>query len=181
MLLVVLTSLMGRAQTKPTVISEMVVDYVPPPATLDDAVQRSAAIVVGRVRSAGTYRPPIDGAALRMVYSVQVTEVLRNSPELTTPELNVYRLGGDIDNGDHVKTIVERGFPRFTVGHQYLMFLSWNRVLNGFEVGLGPNGIYELMPNGTVETAGGSMFAQSQKVKSGAALIADIKRIASIH
>ena len=99
----------------------------------------------------------------------------------TLPDLQVYRFGGDIDQGDHVTMKVERDFPRFGVGHRYVMFLSWNRVLNGFEPKFGPNGIFELMPDDTIDTPGKSSAARSQKGKSAAALIADIKRAAPMH
>jgi hypothetical protein len=111
------------------------------------------------------------------VYTVEVVDVLRPNPFLTLPLLDVFRFGGDIDQGGHVTSKIERGFPRFADAHQYILFLSWNRVLNAFEVKFGPNGVFELMPNRTVDTPGKSTFAQAQKTKATAALIADLKRV----
>ena len=60
------------------------------------------------------------------------------------------------------------------------MFLSWNRVLNAFEPNYGPNSIFELLPNGEVDTPGQASFAQLQRMKAGATLIDDVKRALEI-
>jgi hypothetical protein len=180
-LLTILATVAVFAQNKPRVASETIVDYLPPPASLDESVLLTDAIVVGSIRDVQTYQPPINGAGLRLLYTVQVADILRSHRNLTLPDLQVYRFGGDIDQGDHVTMKVERDFPRFGVGHRYVMFLSWNRVLNGFEPKFGPNGIFELMPDGTVDTPGKSSAARSQKGKSAAALIVDIKRAAPMQ
>jgi hypothetical protein len=167
-------------QDKPTRNAEMIVDYSPPPATLDELVEGADAVVVGSIQSVRTYQPPIPYASVRLLYTVEISEVLRIHAALNGSVVQVYRFGGDIDQGDHVTRKVERDFPRFTVGKQYVMFLSWNHVLNGFEPQFGPNGVFELIADGKVDTPGQSAVARSQKGKTAAALIAQVKRAASM-
>jgi hypothetical protein len=125
MLSSLLASGIAFTQSKPSVDAEMIVDYLAPPTTLDEAVQLSDAVVLGSIRSVRTYQPPIAYAAVRLLYTVEVSDVLRSHSNLTVPIVQVYRFGGDIDEGDHVTRKTERDFPRFAIGHQYLMFLSW--------------------------------------------------------
>jgi hypothetical protein len=143
--LIMIASSAALTQTKPTVTSEMIVDYLRPPATLEEAVQSADAIIIASIVSAETYQPPVGGAGARLLYTVQISDVLRNHQNLGAPTAQVYRFGGDMDQGDYVIRKTERGFPRFAIGHTYIMFLVWNRMLNGFEPRFGPNGIYEVM------------------------------------
>jgi len=171
------TAGISGTQTKPVVTSDIIVDYWAPPSTLQQAVSGAAAIVVGTVRTERTFRPASSASSPRLVYSVSVIEILRPHPMLTQTELEVYRMGGDIDAGDHVIRKNEVGFPRFSSGHQYLMFLSWNRSLNAFEPKYGPNGIFELFPDGRVQTPGKAPFARAQATKSSGMLVQEIKQI----
>lgn len=165
-----------QAQSKPVVTSELIVDYMAPPETLELAVAAADAIVVAVSETERTYEVPIPGASTRLIYTVKIKEILRSHPALTVPGLQVYRLGGDTDRGDHILRTIERGFPGFLSGRTYLLLLSWNRVLSGFEPRFGPNGVFELFPDGRVETPGNASFARLQTTKSGAKLLRDIRR-----
>jgi hypothetical protein len=163
-------------QNKPVQTTEGVVDYAPPPSTLDEAVQQADAIVVGTPDHERTHHPPVDPSSTRLAYSITISQVLRSHPSLTQPVVDIFRYGGDTDAGDHIVRRVQRGFPRFVGNHQYLLFLSWNAALQGFEPQYGPNSVFELFPDGRVDTPGRAAYARSQAAKSSAILIADIKR-----
>lgn len=163
--------------TKPVVTSETIVDRIAPPRTLEEAVQAAAAIVVAVAQTERTYQPPIDGSSTRVIYQMNVQQVLRTHPALTTGEVDVYRVGGDTDLGDHIVRRVERGFPGFLSGRTYLLLLSWNQVLQGFEPRFGPNGVFELFPDGRIETPGQAPFAREQTTRTAAALLADIEQM----
>jgi hypothetical protein len=170
-------ALATQSVTKPVVTSEMIVDYVAPPPTLEEAVLASAAIVVVVAETERTYQPPINGASTRLVYRMRVREVLRTHQALTTGEVEVYRFGGDTDHGDHIVRSVERGFPGFLSGRMYLLLLSWNRVLQAFEPRFGPNGVFEVFPDGRIETPGRAPFARAQTTKTAATLLDDIRQM----
>jgi hypothetical protein len=162
--------------TTPVVTSEIIVDYVAPPRTLEEAVQASAAIVVAVAQTERTYQPPIDGASMRLIYRMNVLEVLQTHQALPSGDVEVYRMGGDTDRGDHIIRSVERDFPGFLSGRTYLLLLSWNRVLQAFEPRFGPNGVFELFPDGRIDTPGRAPFARAQTTKIAATLLADIKQ-----
>jgi hypothetical protein len=166
------------AQGKPVITSEIIVDYVAPPDTLEQAVRPTDAIVVAVAQSERTDQPPIDGASTRLVFTMKVVEVLRGHPALTVPVLDVFRIGGDTDHGDHIIRAVERGFPGFLSGRTYLLFLSRNRVLNAFEPRFGPNGVFELFPDDRVKPFGGAPFARVQEHKLASSLLEDVRRAA---
>ncbi|HLQ44727.1 MAG TPA: hypothetical protein VK137_08370, partial [Planctomycetaceae bacterium] len=93
-------ALLTQSATKPVVTSEIIVDYVAPPATLDEAVQAAAAIVIAAAETERTYQPPIDGASTRLICRMRVVNILRTHQALTAGEVDVYRMGGDTDLGD---------------------------------------------------------------------------------
>jgi len=159
-------------------MSEIHVDYIAPPSTIDEAVQTADVVVLGFVRGVRSYQPPLN-TTVRMIYSVEVTAILRNHAAVTTPTLDVYRLGGQVDRGDYVENVVEAGFPNFVPGHQYVLFLTWNSALTAFEVFRGPDGAFELLPDGTVDSASRSRFGQAQTAKLAGSLISDVKRAAA--
>jgi hypothetical protein len=163
-------------QSKPVITTEGIVDYAAPPSTLEAAVQQADAIVIGTVAQERTRRLADDPSSTRVVYTITVAQVLRSHPQLMQPTFDLYRYGGDTDAGDHIIRRVQRGFPRFIAGHQYLTLLSWNPVLQGFEPQYGPNSVFELFPDGRIDTSGKAPFARSQTAKSRATLIADIQR-----
>src|SRR4051812_22620799 len=90
---VIMSAAAAAIQTKPITSSEMFVDYVPPPATLEDAVNGAAAIVIATVVEEPTVQPTIHGAEPRLVYTVTVSQVLRPHRNLTLPQFNLYRFG----------------------------------------------------------------------------------------
>jgi hypothetical protein len=174
--IVLVTGGLRARQEKPVVTTEGIVDSVMPPPTLREAAQQAAAIVIGTVTQERTHHLLGDASSTRAVYSVKVSQVLRSNPLLTQPVFDVYRYGGDVDKGDHIIRRVQRGFPRFVPSHRYLMFLSWNEALQGFQPQYGPNSVFELSPDGRVDTPGKASYARSQTVKSSATLIADIRQ-----
>jgi len=105
------------------------------------------------------------------MYTLDVAEVIHSEWPLSQ-SINVCRYGGDIDEGVRVKRIVESDFPAFMPGREYVMFLLWNNILNGFELKFGADSAYEVMPNGTITTHGRSRLAHAQSGRSAAAMIA---------
>ncbi len=165
----------GRAQGKPIAITNMIVDYAERPTALGPAVASASAVVVGRIRDMRNYLPPQNGATVRTMYTLDVAEVIHSEWPLSQ-SINVFRYGGDIDEGVRVKRIVESDFPAFMPGREYVMFLLWNNILNGFELKFGADSAYEVMPNGTITTHGRSRLAHAQSGRSAAAMIADLKK-----
>ena len=110
---VIMSAAVAANQTKPIMSLAIIVDYVAPPATLDDAVNGAAAIVIATVGEERTVQPVINGADPRLVYTVTVSQVLRPHRNLTLPQFNLYRFGADVDAGDHIVRKLEYGFPRF--------------------------------------------------------------------
>src|SRR3954463_15208069 len=123
---VIMYAAAAAIQTKRITSSDIIVDYLAPPVTLEDAVNGAAAIVIATVSEERTLQPTINGADPRLVYTVTVSQVLRPHRNLTLPQFNLYRFGADVDGGDRIVRKLEIGFPRFLPHHEYLMFLSWN-------------------------------------------------------
>jgi len=175
---VLVASVVNALQGKPVVTTEGVVDYAAPPSSLEAAVQQANSIVIGTVAHGRTQQQlGVEPPSTRVVYTITVAQVLRRHPQLMQPTFDLYRYGGDTDAGDHIIRRVQRGLPRFIAGHQYLTLLSWNPVLQGFEPQYGPNSVFELFPDGRVETSGQAAYAKAQTARPGAALVADISRV----
>jgi hypothetical protein len=165
--LLALVSVAGYAQqpAKPVVEVPIEVSYSAPPATLEDATRSADAVVLVRIRGSRPYQPSISGATLRTAYQIDVLETLKLDSRLT-PDSVVFRFGGDEDKGTHIRQLRESSFPAFRPGQEYVLFLKWNSVLEGFETSGGPNTAFEILSDGTVQSPGKAAFARGQAGKS---------------
>ena len=84
--------------TKPVITAEMIVDYVAPPSTLEEAVLASAAIVVVVAETERTYQPPIAGASTRLILRDEDSRGVAHASGAYDREVEVYRGGGDTDH-----------------------------------------------------------------------------------
>lgn len=150
-----------QGPSKPVYEVPMEVSYLQPPPTVEGATRSADAVVVGKVESSHPYQPPKSGATLRTAYQIDVLETLKADFRLV-PDPVVFRFGGDRDEGKHIRRSKEVGFPDFKPGKVYVLFLSWNPVLEGFELKYGPNSTFELQSDGTIQSPGRSEFAKSQ-------------------
>lgn len=171
--LCVAVGVLGAAPTqKPTKDVMTIIDYWAGPTDLAMAVQQAAAVV--RVRVLSRRNHLLDGSSPRTAYAMEVVEVLKAHPRVASV-IEVYRIGGEEDVGDHIRRTVDPHFPAFRINGEYVLFLGWNDVLLGFEVRQGPNGAYELMESGEIDTSGRGELARSQKGKHKEAFLEEIR------
>jgi len=167
------------AERKPVETSEAVVNYAAPPATLEGLAQLSSAVIVGRIAGADAQAEWENrGYAVSTNYQVSITEVLKLHPQLPVvgTVVTVKRMGGDFDAGDRLVRGVEHGFPQFSIGKTYLLFLHWNQAKATFEVRAGPNGAYRVS-NGILESDGRAPVANQQKGRRLDSVLAELKTV----
>ena len=164
---------------KPVQTSEAVVNYAAPPATLEGLAQASSAVIVGRIVGADPQAEWENrGYAVSTNYQVNVSDVLKPHPQLPVvgTVVIVKRMGGDFDAGDRVVRGVEHGFPQFSVGKTYLLFLHWNQAKATFEIRAGPNGAYRIS-NGVLESDGLAPVANQQKGRRLDSVLAELRTL----
>lgn len=164
-----------RDQQKPTIITEVRVDRAAPAATLAAAVRSAPAIALVTVLSSRLFQPP-NGATIRTVYAVRVDDVIKPQTMLTG-FVDVYRVGGEIDEGAHINKYVEVGFPPYVLNRQYVLFMNFNTYFEMFQPTGGPDASYEINASGQVVPMGPSLLAQAQRGKSASAFVAELKAI----
>jgi len=164
----------GDQSKKPVVNDEVIVDYLWRPATLDEAAASADAIVVGKAGVSRMYLP--DKSVWRTVFQVTINDVIRDHPALTKPNVDVYLIGGDVDEGTRIRRVSSRGFPLLSRGSEYVLFLSWNQVLGGFEQ-LWPECVFKLTETGTVGAHGrATPLSQAQDGRNSTAFISQLKQ-----
>ena len=160
---------------KPIVMDWMTVDYTSRPATLDETVRSTDAIIVGRAQFSRTDHN--ESRTLRTVYAVTIADLIRSHPALTGKRrIEVYQIGGDIDEGNRIKRQVQRGFPPLVPGQDLVLFLNWNPQLGAFEV-IWPESVYVLGSDGTVHAYGEPLrLAKAQDGRRANEFIDNLKR-----
>jgi hypothetical protein len=150
-----------------------------PPPSLDGMIADADLVIVGRVLNAnGRYEP--NGIHVLTAHRVRIDELLYIKSGLTPPgdELTFVRNGGDIDLGTHVKRVIEDGFPPVEPGHQYVLFLFWNRALDAWKPAFGPDSVLDVS-SGKVLSPGKATITDSLRGKDGTAVIEALRQAAS--
>lgn len=180
---VVLCSVVS-AQTTPKRIdtAPVFVSYLQTPATLEDLVRVSKAVVFARVESTGHLKPKYGGPEnrrmLRTEYDLRLLDVLKTDDQALVPgdSIVVRRSGGEIDEGERVLRVVEPEFPLFSKGEEYILFLEKGANDSAYMVAYGPNGAFEVTADGMVKSRGRSRMAASQNHRSKDEVIDGIRR-----
>ena len=119
------------------------------PQTLKEFAARSDAIVCGRVIDVADVSDPRTRTA-RTEYEVRVTKTVKEHPNLGT-RATVCRPIGKIEYDDRVVKQYEPHFPEFSVGAEYLLFLTWDARGGGcFAPAFGPLSTAEIDSKGAV-------------------------------
>ena len=87
---------------------------------------------------------------------------------------------GDTDEGDRIVRRLDRDFPAFVVGHNYLLFLNWNEYAGLFVVAYGPDASYEIV-NGRIQTAGHGAVAGNLNGHPADQLLDKLRAMAKQH
>jgi hypothetical protein len=174
-------ALVGSAvdQTKkPVRIEEFEADRTAPPASLDAMWLQAKAVVVVKVLTTTSLAPDVGPRGPGTTYEVEVVDVLKSDPHLTGVGgiVSVFRLGSETDMGEYILKRIESNFPAFVVGHQYLLFLNWNRSERFFVVPYGPDASYEI-ENGLIRTSGPEATARSLNGKPANELLSKLEAI----
>ena len=119
------------------------------PSSLDELVDRSSLIVVGRVLGGkaheGDLRRKTDRGATT-AFRVMVSQVARHPQDFdpSMREILVAQNGGLLDRGDHFENVVIDDFPLLRPGTDYVMFLAWNEEHLAWTSVMGPSGVFAL-------------------------------------
>ncbi len=133
-------------------------NFAAPPGTLRDMSIKADAVVRGRVLGGQPKDADLKGAPggrpLTM-YRIKVLEILSAFGGRSVPdsELTVVREGGDRDRGKVIERTIHAGFPQFTLGGEYVLFLRWNDEFAAWQPAWGPSGVFRLNA-GRVESIG---------------------------
>jgi hypothetical protein len=132
--------------------------------TLPTLVDRADLIVEGTIT--GDRRADYDSRPSTL-YSLVLNAVLKVSSRVPPPvrvgnTIEVLRIGGVREKPDQVDVYYPEGYPLFSQGQQFLMFLRANQwdpsaPFTGVyftEVGLGPDSVFHLLPGGRLKAAG---------------------------
>jgi hypothetical protein len=175
------TITVGQAgQEKPPIdVSSMVVEYLPPPNSLEEAVSRSDAIVRVRVRSLKYVERVEQGSPVadtHTVYSLLLTDVIKTAPTRPLPT-EVWRMGGDVVTNRGIKRILEQDFPAFEIGSEYVLFLIWNQHLGAYQIAFGPNAAFQITVDDRIHALGNAALARRYHGGTARELSSSIRQI----
>jgi hypothetical protein len=171
----------GASQMRQVSEEPIIIDYVPPPATLEEAIARAHVVV--RARIAGAESPKRgEGSSpafdVRTAYKLDIVEVLKSDAGMAPP-VEVVRYGGDLQTEKGARRVVEEDFPAFGQGNEYLVFLFWNDYLKVYEPAFGPDAAFQVAGDGRLQAIGRSMLSQQQAHKSTRDVRSRIREIAA--
>lgn len=147
-----------------------------PPFSLEGMIAEADLVIVGRlVGSDARYEP--DGVHLLTAHRVKVDELLHIKSGFAPPgaELLFVRNGGELDEGTHVKRVVEESFPPLTNGNRYVLFLFWNRALDAWRTAFGPDSVLDVT-SGKVLSPGKAAIIDSIRGKDATEIIDAVRR-----
>lgn len=137
--------------------------------TLPTLIDRADLIVEGTIRGE---RPADYDSRISTLYSLVVNAVLKVSSRVPHPvrvgdTVEVRRIGGVREKPDRVDVHYPEGYPLFDQGQQFLMFLGTNQWARSTPftgvyfttVGLGADGVFQLLPGGRLKAAGKSRLS----------------------
>jgi hypothetical protein len=150
------------AQDKSATIQE--VSYLPP-NTFAQMLQSSD--VVARVRIAdakANFVGPADSGIFSEI-TATVVEPYKLKPTATPvaagAAIRILQEGGEAQVGAKRLRIVAE-FERLSKGKEYVLFLTWNKPINAYQVNYGPDGAFEIAKGQKLRAIGKSTAAQEQ-------------------
>jgi hypothetical protein len=149
------------AQDKPATIQE--VSYIAP-STLAQMLQSSD--LVARVRITEAKQNVVVGVADAGIFTDLVATVVEPYKVKTTPvaagaPIRILQEGGEAQVGSKRLRIVA-DFERLTKGKEYVLFLTWSKPSNAYQVNYGPDGAFEVARGQKLRAIGKSPAAQEQ-------------------
>ena len=97
---------------------------------------------------------------------------------MLTGLVDVFRVGGDVDEGTQITSYIEVGFPKYKQGDQYVLFMTFNTYATMFQPKNGPDGSYEIVASTSINPLGRSPLAVAQQGRPASTFIADLKALA---
>lgn len=173
-------ALTTQAPAKP-VQSEVINTYFKsPPDTLTEMITTADLVVRGRVVGGSprdTLAAPPKGTHTRTAYHLKVFELLhaKESRAFDADTIDIIRSGGERDRGTYIERSYQSGFPPFEIGHEYVMFLTWNASLNAWVPAFGPDSVYDLA-HGIVESPGKANVTRMLTGKNASEFLERIRR-----
>ena len=171
----------GASQMRQVSEEPIIIDYVPPPTTLEEASSRAHVVVRARTAGAGSRKrgegssPAFD---VRTAYKVDIGEVLKSDAGMVPP-VEVLRYGGDLLTEKGARRVIEADFPAFGQGSEYRLFLFWNDYVKVYEPAFGPDAACQVAGDGRLQAIGRSMLSQQQAHKSTRDVGSRIREIAA--
>lgn len=165
--LVVLLSLIGvsidpsvlGAQDKSATIQE--VSYIPP-SNLAQMLQSSDLVARVKITDAkqNVVGPADSGIFSEVTASVVEPYKAKTTPVLAGTVIKILQEGGEATVGGKRLRIVA-DFERLGKGKEYVLFLTWNKPINAYQVNYGPDGAFEIARQ-KLRAIGTSTAAQDQ-------------------
>ena len=167
MSLVMLLSLPGfgidhsvlAAQDKSATIQE--VSYIAP-SNLAQMLQSSD--LVARVRISDAKQNvvgPADSGIFSELTATIVEQYRAKTPVAAAAPIRILQEGGEATVGGKRLRIVA-DFERLGKGKEYVLFLTWNKPINAYQVNYGPDGAFEIAKGQRLRAFGKSTAAQQQ-------------------
>jgi hypothetical protein len=156
-------SAVARAQDKSATIQE--VSYIAP-NTLAQMVQSSDLVARVRITEAKqNVVGPADSGIFTDVTAAIVDAPYKMKPTATAVVagtlIHILQEGGEAQVGAKRLRIVA-DFERLGKGKEYLLFLTWNKPINAYQVNYGPDGAFEIAKGQKLRAIGKSTAAQQQ-------------------
>jgi hypothetical protein len=149
-----------RAQDKSATIQE--VSYIAP-STLAQMLQSSD--LVARVRitdaKANVVGPADSGIFSELTATVVEQYRVKATPVAAGVPIKILQEGGEATVGGRRLRIVAE-FERLGKGKEYVLFLTWNKPINAYQVNYGPDGAFEIARGQKLRAIGSSPIAQAQ-------------------
>jgi hypothetical protein len=151
----------SAAQDKPATIQE--VSYIAP-NTLAQMLQSSD--LVARVRINDAKQNVVVGVADASIFTDLAATVVEPYKTKTTPvaagaPIRILQEGGEAQVGAKRLRIVA-DFERLSKGKEYVLFLTWSKPSNAYQVNYGPDGAFEVARGQKLRAIGKSSAAQEQ-------------------
>jgi hypothetical protein len=169
-----------RQASKPVKTYGIYTYFYGPPDSLAKMISDADAVVRGKI--VGNAPRDLDlgdipKARVTTVYRFKVLEIIHalGGYNVDPTEIFVLREGGVRDRGDHLERVVEDRFPPFDQGHQYILFLRWDKTLNVWVPAFGPDSVLDI-ETGRVESPGSAKVTKEQKGRTATEVLERIRR-----
>jgi hypothetical protein len=154
----------GQQQpTKPVKIDSYTSYFRTPAETLAETILQVGAVVRGKIVGS---KPHDTKDQIVTAFRFKVIEVLHTAGgRVVNPsEIDILRRIGERDRGPYIERRVQERFPPFDVGHEYVMYLSWNAALDGWVPSFGSDSAIDIT-SGHVESRGQAKLTVEHKGK----------------